>query len=477
MDWISNRSIPEGKCIQLDLTSLHGQRLFFELIERKQVAFAWMAPSCGTASRVRGKAIDPAELPPGMKAPRPLRTSAFPGGLPGLTGVDKERVDKANILYDFYASVATECHRAEILWCVENPENSFMWETSAFQPVGKFEGVYVTSYHQCMHSNEPERRKKATSLYHNVEELCELGCRCDGKHEHAPWGIDRSDGLARFATSKERVYPILLTSRVVEKVSRALDRLGIKCQPKRHHKEARKELLGRQPRGSRGSQLIPNFKHEEWLLVDSANESFVSTWDKPLEADKKVGDRLLPTGSRRLAFGEKRGESGEMRVKVGFPWSQQEFMSLAKGLMHPFDTADEVGDEAMKTVARILARHPNAIQAERLERLAHYQRRAATLCKEERAVHASLHPACQPLLSKKRLLLFREMWQDAMGDDARLYQDLVSGFPIVGMEPPSGNFPGNMGPTRDLSGDADVHGQVDPGRVRRYYQKNRGFRA
>ncbi|CAE7267150.1 unnamed protein product [Symbiodinium sp. CCMP2592] len=84
--------------ISLDLRDHEQQeRLWVEL---RRVDAVWLAPPCGTSSSARS-------IPLGNSkhGPKPLRSKEFPDGLPTLADVDRDRVDSANLLYDFTAKV------------------------------------------------------------------------------------------------------------------------------------------------------------------------------------------------------------------------------------------------------------------------------------------------------------------------------------------------------------------------------------
>ena len=71
---------------------------------RKHAAFMvalWSAPSCGTASRARGR-----PLQGGIKGPVPLRSLDRPHQIDGLNGIDNMKVEKANQLYDAVQQIA-----------------------------------------------------------------------------------------------------------------------------------------------------------------------------------------------------------------------------------------------------------------------------------------------------------------------------------------------------------------------------------
>ena len=83
---------------QVDLTDEVGFKKLesFIEVEKDSILHAHFAPSCGTASRARGRPI-PGEDP--CAGRQPLRSSQFPNGLPSLTFNEQQRVNKANASY------------------------------------------------------------------------------------------------------------------------------------------------------------------------------------------------------------------------------------------------------------------------------------------------------------------------------------------------------------------------------------------
>ena len=111
---------------------------------------AHFAPSCGTASRSRERPLKKFENM-GFNFPKPLRSDAFPLGLPNLEGLDKEKVLIANQTYKAMIEVAEHCLRFGIAISVENPGNSFFWKilfVSAF--LNRVQG-YDAVFHHCVH--------------------------------------------------------------------------------------------------------------------------------------------------------------------------------------------------------------------------------------------------------------------------------------------------------------------------------------
>ena len=72
--------------------------------------------------------------------------------------------------------------------------------------------------------------------------------------------------------------------------------------------------------------------------------------------------------------------------------------------------------------------------------LNHYLARAKALHAQECALHDSLDEQIKPVMASKRLLLFKEMMDDAGVQDKELFSDMCNGFRLVGDLQPSGQF-------------------------------------
>ena len=89
--------------LSADLTTNRGQEYVRSLFRRYKVAFVHMAPSCGTCSRAREKRVPQHLIDRGAPDPQPLRDEDHPEGLPGLSWLDRLKVNKANAIADFCA--------------------------------------------------------------------------------------------------------------------------------------------------------------------------------------------------------------------------------------------------------------------------------------------------------------------------------------------------------------------------------------
>ena len=90
----------------------------------------------------------------------------------------------ANALARLTGKVVVWAHSRGISWCIENPENSRMWDIPDIAALGRLQGAIATCYDACVHGGQ---RKKAQKLLHNLGELDALNARCQGGHVHLPW--------------------------------------------------------------------------------------------------------------------------------------------------------------------------------------------------------------------------------------------------------------------------------------------------
>ena len=112
VDHTSKRST--GLITILDLTKDEDLNFLLDFLkaELDVLVYIHLAPPCGTASAARGI---PVPNCPEDTQPAPLRTKAFPNGLPGLVGLNLLKVEKANCLYNATAKIVKFCALHNIL--------------------------------------------------------------------------------------------------------------------------------------------------------------------------------------------------------------------------------------------------------------------------------------------------------------------------------------------------------------------------
>ena len=91
----------------------------------------------------------------------------------------KERVGVELAL--FTTTAISLCRRLGILWSVENPASSRLWEFAPLHDVLRQSGNFPVTWDNCAFG---EKFKKPTTLWTNFEALSSLGKRCCGGHRH-----------------------------------------------------------------------------------------------------------------------------------------------------------------------------------------------------------------------------------------------------------------------------------------------------
>ncbi|CAE7514707.1 unnamed protein product, partial [Symbiodinium sp. CCMP2456] len=135
----------------------------------------------------------------------------------------------------------------------------------------------------------------------------------------------------------------------------------------------------------------------------------------------------VPVGSKLLQV---------QKAQKGGEWCKEATFGI-------YRTPDAFVAEAMK------AKHPfdnPSTSKHRAKVLEHYERRAMELEEAEKKLKADMAPEVHRVMENKRILLFKEVLQDAGIKDENLVNDLVGGFRITGELQPSGLFQRRLKP-------------------------------
>ena len=247
--------------VQLDLASRSGQDVLWGLLTTSPPFALHLGVPCGTSSQARGR-----PLVNGARGPQPLRSKDHPLGLPSLNpkSADFQRVRTANELYAFTYRILRYCIMNNIIVCVENPQNSFLWDIlRAFEPAAIEDQILhrlvEVCFDQCCHGG---LRPKSTKF------LCTPGCfetlqaQCPGNHPHQPWGQIVEFGSVRFATKDEAAYPQILAARCARCLARQAASAGHVLVASPATKDQSLALLGRQNR--RQKPLVSEYLSVHW---------------------------------------------------------------------------------------------------------------------------------------------------------------------------------------------------------------------
>ena len=190
------------QCFELEDPTQVAALADFISTEHNNIAYIWFAPSCGTASRARERKQARLERM-GHVLPGPLRSELQPDQMDGLSGTDKLKTEKANLLYDAIYTLAVACHNNDVAFAIENPGNSHFWNTSPIKQLQQEVTHHLVSFHNCCHGGE---RDKLTSILVNNDWLDGLeGATDDTNTNH---GRQRSK-TTRFILRLEKRQLIL----------------------------------------------------------------------------------------------------------------------------------------------------------------------------------------------------------------------------------------------------------------------------
>ena len=139
-------------------------------------------------------------------------------GLPQLTGVNLEKVRLANTLHEKLVHFLVVAAKRKILWSVENPKNSLLWEIPFFAEL--YVNAEFVYFDACCYRGE---RLTAKAILTTCRTLFSLAQKCQGGHPREPFGkIKLPNGRSYWATKDEAQYPRPVCVQIVSLVSQAL---------------------------------------------------------------------------------------------------------------------------------------------------------------------------------------------------------------------------------------------------------------
>ena len=218
----------------------------------------------------------------------------------------------ANRLYSYMRRLIKQLHAVDIIWMVENPLTSLLWETSYWKDIEKCTDPFYCELHYCMFGG---KRLKRTCLASNSSAAMSLNILCDGQHEHAPWSIN--NGV--FDTSLEAEYTPCLAKALATAILE-----GISGQYKLPHvgQHAKKLKLShfdaiaaaKQPTKALQLSTVPEFSHIVVISNLPCNFTFNvsnSVLQQCMSVTWHKQSCIIPCQSKLLRATHKKG--GELR--------------------------------------------------------------------------------------------------------------------------------------------------------------------
>eukprot|EP00971_Amphidinium_carterae_P336698 6473200-Amphidinium_carterae.2 len=142
--------------------------------------------------------------------------------------------------------------------------------------------------------------------------------------------------------------------------------------------------------------------------------------------------RWLPKGSRVLSKNLAGAGEHPVPIRLGVPWSPEQFMVQLEVALHPFDSTAELFAGQGAIQQWLTASSPVEVRNWRLKQVARIKRMARDLELDEKLLHQGMAPSVSRVLNGKRILLFRELLKEAGHPDLGVAQELEFGFQMVG---------------------------------------------
>ena len=423
--------------------------------EHSSIAYVWFAPSCGTASRARERKQARLERM-GHVLPGPLRSELQPDQMDGLSGTDKLKTEKANLLYDAIYTLAVACHKNDVAFAIENPGNGHFWNTSPIRLLQQEVTHHLVSFHNCCHGGE---RDKLTSILVNNDWLDGLEGRCDRRHQHKPWVPTVQNNKIHFATGEEAAYPWLLCERIVHAI-----RFAIEQQGAIHHETLEQQfsdfnqsttqrlVLGALPRGMKLKPLVAEFIDYTYVITNPQDASFLEANIASLPKGARVTSRQLGTGARMrdeilqklhdktVAIEKFEGEQFEVCI-IGMPGDPETFLERAFKAGHPRSLDGMVNELVDEVAKKNFHGDMFELASMRINFFKHWSARAKELESRQCEMLKSAPAHAAKVLAGKRVALLQEILESIDYPDTTLVSEMVQGFPLTGWMTKSGIFP------------------------------------
>ena len=114
-----------------------------------------------------------------------------------------------------------------ILFAVENPANSLLWDMPIWNIILRH--AFFVVFDACCYGG---KRKTAKGFLTNIGPMRAMAQRCPGGHKHLPFGrVKLGPGRYFYATAEEAAYPRALCLQIVSQVCQALKLPAVVSQP------------------------------------------------------------------------------------------------------------------------------------------------------------------------------------------------------------------------------------------------------
>ena len=424
---------PYAPVVTLDLTTKSSQDILKEILSSKRLVAVHFGLPCGTASKARDRPISQELQNRGVPSPAPLRSADYPLGIPGISGVNRTKVDKANELYRFTLSMLVFLDN-RVAVSIENPFGSYLWAALVkltMEHSKKAMALYkleMVRFHSCCHGS---RRRKDTGWLSTPDVFKPLYAVCANDHTHEPWGVSWSMGMWKFDTSSEASYPSLLAQRAAACLVKFATSKGFVLSLKPRLHDLSTASLGKQTK--KHKSLVPEYHRVSF----QPHASPIAEGSKIIAPHRGGIDREEDDGAMENLAG---------KVKVGYFHTPKQFVSMALNSKHPMDAVDHL-EEATVAALHFNLHYPmELVKIERKKNLLFAKMWAKKQAATEAKLHADLPSSLQKVLEGKNLLLWRDLLVKYNYDDMGVVDFMLKGVPLVGSHDTPPCYPELMRP-------------------------------
>ena len=373
----------------------------------------------------------------------------------------------------------------EVLWSVENPWRSYLWETSYWQAIDSALSPMYVECHHCMFGGE---RRKATCFAANTSAIRALAVTCDESHPHKPWLVTEHG----FDTALEAEYPHELCTALASAMLSQQFPVSTTARPTAvTAASAQRQACRAVP------SIVPEFSRV--LTLTSSQELAMPLDGKQcltacIKLTAQCGTFVLPCGSKlirtsllNLAVGSESvsvsvekgvswprcggsceaasatctkcscvaisitGDTVESPVQakqwvVGVRYSPQDFIKMACNPGHPFNLEAGVPTVLKDCIDQLARMSAADVAAHRCRKLRLWLDWAKELQAEEASCKAAMSVERRSILAPKRLKLLARIIEVEGFPDVSLAAELERGFDLVGNMPLSHHLPPKFKP-------------------------------
>ena len=258
IDWSGNKHSVSSPHLDVDLCDDSSQTWLLSMFQSMKPDVLHLGPPCGTSSRARERDILASWKQKCVPCPKPLRDADNIWGVGGLSSRDKHKVERANKLYKFVATLLALALAANVIISKQNPERSWFWacladcfRSRSLELSRRLNMLQAIRFDNCAWGGQ---RPKSTRWLSSPGAYQSLALQCPGEsatHVHLPYSVEWTHSRWQFDTAGEGEYPQPLCEAVAMQASNAIDwkPAPTVCRPADEYAQSK-----------RSRQLLPEFR-------------------------------------------------------------------------------------------------------------------------------------------------------------------------------------------------------------------------